>query len=348
MPKLPKYNKDGLHYDYAPIRSYNRIINFLIGARGCGKGYGFQEWCIRDFIENDNQFVYMRRFKQELNKTKRQEFFDLKLQEKYSDFKLGYNEKYGAWVIGDGTKTGDICGYPYILSSAGQTKSGKEYQKVNKCCFDEFIIDKQMYHYLPDEVGAFEEATVSIARDRFCQFFLLSNAMTWNNPYFVKFRIEFPDTDEVVATPAYALHKPSMKAYAEYMMSTPLGKTWASLDPEYADYAYYNQSLRDTTDFIAQRPKKTYFLFTFIINSRPIGVWIDEYGMNLYCSDKYDPYSRLKFTVKKEDHGEGLKLMARNTPTLKSFVKRYMDSQVFFEDGIIKSLIEDFVCKTIR
>lgn len=347
MGKLPALAKDGLHYDYNAIRSYNRIINFLIGARGCGKGYGFQEWCIRDFIQNDKQFVYMRRFKQELNKTKKREFFDEKLVEKYHNYNIGYSDKFNAFIIGDGTKTGDICGYPYILSSSGQTKSGKEYQRVNKCAFDEFIIDKQMYHYLPDEVGAFEEATVSISRDRFCQFFLISNAMTWNNPYFIKFKIPFPEDDNIVATDAYALHKPSLKAYAEYMRNTPLGKAWSQLDPEYASYAYDNAMLRDSSDFIASRPKKSYFLFTFILNGHPVGVWIDDYGVNLYCSEKYDPQSRFTFVAKTTDHREKTLLLTRNNPTLKSFAKRCMESCVYFENQTIKSLVYDFIIKTI-
>ena len=48
LKQIPPYAKDGLHYDSAPLRSYNRFINFLIGARGCGKGYGFEEWGLRN------------------------------------------------------------------------------------------------------------------------------------------------------------------------------------------------------------------------------------------------------------------------------------------------------------
>ena len=337
--QIPPYAKDALHYDYAPLRSYNRIINFLIGARGCGKGYGFEEWAIRDFIEHGNEFVYMRRFKNEISKTKKNDFFDLKLKEKYSDYKLEWSDKWGAWTI-----DGFICGYPYILSSAGQTKSSKEYQKVNKVAFDEFIIDKQAYHYLPDETVAFAEATESIARDRFCQFFLISNAMTWNNPYFVKWNIPYPSTDDVVATKSYALHKPSLKAYAEYMRGTPLGRAWSELDPEYASYAFDNQSFRDTTDFLKIRPKKSWLIYVLVINGKSVGVWIDENQL-IYCSEKYDPNTPYKFALSSADHTEDTKLLVKSNPTVKGFVALFKQGKVFFESQNIKSIVMDFLRK---
>ena len=339
--KIPPYAKDGLHYDYAPLRSYNRFINFLIGARGCGKGYGFEEWAVRDFINSGHQFVYMRRFKNELNKTKKIDFFDAKLKEKYEGYKLEWSDKWGAWTI-----DGYICGYPYILSSAGQTKSGKEYQEVNKVAFDEFIIDKQAYHYLPDETVAFAEATISIARDRFCQFFLISNAMTWNNPYFVKYGIPYPSSDDVVATKAYALHKPSLKAYAEYMRTTPAGQAWAELDPEYSSYAFDNQSFRDTSDFIKERPKKSWLIYVLVINGKNIGVWIDE-AQHIYCSAKYDPNTPYKFALNSGDHSEDTKLLVKSNPTVKGFVTLFKNGSVFFESQNIKSVVMDFLRKAV-
>ena len=42
------------------------MFNFIIGERGVGKTYGAIKFCINDYLKNGNQFVYVRRFKTEI------------------------------------------------------------------------------------------------------------------------------------------------------------------------------------------------------------------------------------------------------------------------------------------
>ena len=57
-----------MYYDYSKILSYKAVFNFIIGARGCGKSYGAKKMLIKKFIKTGQQFIYLRRFKIELQK----------------------------------------------------------------------------------------------------------------------------------------------------------------------------------------------------------------------------------------------------------------------------------------
>ena len=63
-----------MYWDIKRALSYNCLFNFIIGARGVGKTYGCKEFVIKRFLREGEQFVYVRRYKDELKKMKR--FFD--------------------------------------------------------------------------------------------------------------------------------------------------------------------------------------------------------------------------------------------------------------------------------
>ena len=57
-----------MYYDYSKILSYNALLNFLIGERGVGKTYGAVKFVTKQFINKNEQFAYIRRYKPELKK----------------------------------------------------------------------------------------------------------------------------------------------------------------------------------------------------------------------------------------------------------------------------------------
>ena len=69
------------YYDYHRILSYNCPVNLLFGERGCGKSYGAKKYVIEQYLKKQSQFLYLRRYDNELKEifelTKGQkEFFD--------------------------------------------------------------------------------------------------------------------------------------------------------------------------------------------------------------------------------------------------------------------------------
>ena len=54
---------DNIFYNYDRVISYNAFLNFLIGERGVGKTYGASKFVTKQFINKNEEFVYIRRYK---------------------------------------------------------------------------------------------------------------------------------------------------------------------------------------------------------------------------------------------------------------------------------------------
>ena len=60
-----------MYWDINKSLSYNALFNFIVGNRGAGKTYGSKKYVINRFLKYGEQFVYIRRFKDELKKIKK-------------------------------------------------------------------------------------------------------------------------------------------------------------------------------------------------------------------------------------------------------------------------------------
>ena len=61
-------------YRLGPVLSRNAAINIILGPRGDGKTFAAKEQAIRNAINKNEQFIYLRRYKTEL--TAKTAFFD--------------------------------------------------------------------------------------------------------------------------------------------------------------------------------------------------------------------------------------------------------------------------------
>ena len=66
------------YYDGSTAISYNSLFTFCIGGRSIGKTYYFKRMAIKNFINKKKQFIYLRRYKEELQKTISSFFNDVK------------------------------------------------------------------------------------------------------------------------------------------------------------------------------------------------------------------------------------------------------------------------------
>ena len=58
-----------MYIDYSRIFSYNALLNFIIASRGTGKTFGITDFVIDKFLKRGDEFVYVRRYKSELQKS---------------------------------------------------------------------------------------------------------------------------------------------------------------------------------------------------------------------------------------------------------------------------------------
>lgn len=83
------------------------------------------------------------------------------------------------------------------LSTAQDLKSSN-FSNVKTIIFDEFIIeDGQKKYYLNNEVFVFLNLLETIARMRDVRVFLLGNAVTTANPYFLYFNLHLPKNNDI-------------------------------------------------------------------------------------------------------------------------------------------------------
>ena len=53
------------------IKSHDRLFNFVIGGRGIGKTYACKHEGIKRYLASGEQFIYLRRYKEEIKPLKK-------------------------------------------------------------------------------------------------------------------------------------------------------------------------------------------------------------------------------------------------------------------------------------
>lgn len=325
-----------MYYDLQPVLSYNALINIIVGERGVGKTYSCKKFCIKDFINHGNQFVYIRRYDTELKQSVDGFFDGLLANHEFEGhtFKIVRKNKNTTFYCDD-----EEMGYAITLSTASQLKS-KEFPKVKNLVYDEFIIDKGVYHYLQNEVHTFLDICETLFRLRDFRAFLLGNAINRVNPYFNYFGIDMPYNSEIKTYKDGAILICYIKnqAYRDFKKSTRFGKLIDGT--EYGKYAIDNEWLHESKSFIGKRPEKAKFYFTLKIGKDNFGIWSDYNSACIYISRSYDPSCPIVFTVSPNDHDESTRLISiRRSDFFKNLIEHYRMGYLFFENQKIKSVV---------
>lgn len=307
--------------------SYNALFNFIVGARGTGKTYGFKQWAIKDFLKTGKQFVYVRRYKQELKDIKN---FFLDIAEAFPAHTFAV--KGSTFYIDDKT-----AGYAIPLSTS-KIKKSTAYPDVNKICFDEFILDKGVYHYLADEVVNFLELYSTIARLREVRVFFLSNALTMTNPYFDYFNINLPYGKNITCRDDILIEMVKADEYKAAAEQTRFGKIIAGT--AYGNYAMNNEFFRDNTTFVEKRMSTARYFFTLRYNSTDYGVWMDSPNGIIYIDRNADSSCPVSFALTTDDHNPNtLYTKGRKSVYLYNLIEWYKNGAVRFGSVRVKNEI---------
>lgn len=324
-------------YDGNQTLTHNCLFNFVIGPRGVGKTYWSKMWQVKRFLKTGEQFVYVRRYKEELRT----------LGSYFNAIKDNFPEV--AFEV-NGTNlyiNGEHAGTAIALSTSLILKSS-EFPKVTSIVFDEFIIEKGTYRYLPKEVNKFLDLyeTISRLRENVIAFFM-ANAITMTNPYFLYFDIKVPYGSTFFKRGDVLFQYVNNEEYQQAKASSRFGQIIQGT--EYAEYSINNQFLLDNSTFIEKKPGKADFLFSMTYNGYKMGIWVD-YDAGLMWASWDVAHDRINFAMTLADHTE-------NTLMIKSlsksrfyalFLDAYKTGHVRFEDMTIKNLIYEIIKTTIR
>lgn len=325
-----------MYYNYNKVISYNALLNILIGSRGVGKTFGASELVVKDFIKNGNEFVYLRRYKTELSKSMSKFFKALINENKFPDDKL--DVKGNTFYIND-----NVAGYGVTLSTAQQLKSSN-FPKVKTIIFDEFLIESGQGHYLKNEVDIFLGLIETISRMRNVRVFMLANAVTEANPYFLYFDLTLPYNNDIrtFKDGLILLQYMNNQEYIEAKKKTRFGKLVSGTD--YESYAINNNFADNNSMFIEHKSGNSKFSFSFIYKDNRYGVWIDFNNSKIYVSNDFIE-NGFVFATTTDDHKPNTLLysIAKNYNCWNVFIKNYKLGNVYFENNKIKNLCKDII-----
>ena len=283
-----------IYYDKGPCLSFHAFLNFLLGMRGCGKTYGFKTWSIDDFLKNNRQFMWVRRYGEEIKEMKKTFFDDVISRYPEHKFKIEGDKTTGRFFVDD-----KICGFYVALSTSSKYKSSS-FPLVDKIIFDEFLIIGKTYHYLSDEVTMLLELISTVFRNR--EFsddpnvvkprgvYLLGNNVTCANPYFLYFNIKsfrgrfFHDKERNILVEMYTDTRFINRAKKSLLGQLTKGTN-------YSEYAIENKAYLDNDEFIGKRTPVSKFYCAIDYKSKTYGIWMDFHEGRTYVDYEYDPSS---------------------------------------------------------
>ena len=336
---------ENIYWKPDKLFSFPFLMAFVIGERGVGKSFSMKLHCMKRFIEKGEQFIYMRRYKTELDSALATFFSDLQMNGFLEDYDL---EVKKSKMLTTFKCNGKTCGYAVPLSTANILKS-TAFPKVKTIIFDEFMLDNGgTYHYLKNEVTLALDVFETVFRLREGQMVFLGNATSiYANPYLAYFNLDIPYNSEYKSyrDGAIVINYIKNLKYREEKRKTKFGQLIDGTD--YGRYAIDNESLRDNPTFIAKRPPNSTFYGVIVVNGLYLGMWSGNDGY-LYLSEKFDPNTLHKFVFDYNDHTEQTIFgSARHNMYLQMCIRGYKQGWLRFENQKIKSTAVQLLNKCI-
>ena len=332
-----------MYYDYQKILSYNALINILIGGRGVGKTYGATRFVISQFLKKGEQFCYIRRYKPEIKKACPNFFEAVKNNDEFPDHKL--TNKGTNFYCDD-----EVCGYAMTLATAQDLKSSN-FSKVKTIIFDEFIIEEgQKKFYLKNEVFTFLNLLETIGRLRDIRVFMLANAGSVTNPYFMFFDIQMPYNSDIrtFKNGTILLQYIKNEEFAEVKKATRFGKMVAGTS--FADYAIDNKFIDNNKNFIEKKKATSKFSFAFIYEGITYGVWMDYTEGVIYVSNDSPQDAFYVFAMTLQDHKPNTMMInsAKKYNCFKNFIQNFYLGNIRYESQKIKGVVYNLMQKMIN
>lgn len=320
--------KESLYYDPNKMLSYDRILNFIIGARGIGKSYAMKKHPIKRFIKYGEQFIYVRRYKPELKKIGNY-FNDIAQEFPNHEFKV----KGRQFFI-----DGKLAGWAIPLS-AWQSEKSNAYPMVTTIVFDEFIRERDNSGYIPNEVDALLNLMDTVFRTRENgRCICLSNAVSVINPYFVYFGL-VPDINKRFNAYKHILIEiPDSKDFSDERRKTKFGQLIDGT--EYGEMSLDNEFVNDSDVFIEKRSKNSKFVFSIVYKGMRMGVWVDTQQMLLYLTTDYDPSTKNVYALTADDLEEDMILVSnyKKNYHIKKLCSAFMNGQLRFDNQLMRTI----------
>lgn len=326
-----------MYFDLSEVQKEKMFLNFIVSARGAGKTYSSLRDLVQAFIDNEEQFIYIRRTQSEL---------DLCLPSLFGALiNDGHFEDHTIMVKGENFYLDNkLMGRGIALSTAYKFKS-VAFPKVKSLLFDEFISESKSY--LKDECYKFLSLIETIGRMREIEVYCLANQDTIFNPYYVYFGVK-PAGKDIVKTrfrsKSILIYQFNSSEYVEAKKKTRFGQLIKGT--QYGGFMLDNEAIKDDYSFIEDLKgvKKTPFV-NITINGSDLTAYDYEHdNRNYVFIMARAPVENIpSFNLDKQLREERTIDNVRRNPYLRR-IKMYFDRGfIRFKDVPTKTLISEII-----
>ncbi|WP_208434402.1 phage DNA encapsidation protein [Bartonella taylorii] len=363
-----------LYYDLNKALSYNALWNFLDSNRGLGKTFSTLRFVCNAYKKRNEQFIYVRRTKEEIGRVKDEMFIALENQGIIKPFEFRcegdcilYNpeihlDELKKFCQGRGetearistkrpyrkpsifkAKNDTLCGYLIPLSLVNQYKHCS-FSNVKTIIFEEYICEQGKY--LKNEPEKLVSLCESVFRHRDGgRIICLGNNVSQSNPYFDFFDLRNHHKNEFTffREQSILIGHTLGKEFAEKKVQTKFAKSIK--DTAYGSFVLDNNALNINDDYsfidkMKSIPKRPYF--NLIIQNQKLAVFFasDKLFIKKGFNKDYITYSMDNTLYEGAIKGSISK--DRKLKQLAKFI-RYGD--VCFETMDVKRVMQPFIKK---
>lgn len=321
-------------YNWDKISSFNAMFNFLVGQRGVGKTYGWKLKAIRAAIRKGEQFMYVRRYKDELKVSKDTFFADLMAKNAFPDWDF---RTYGATAQMAPASTRDdkkrpwkTIGHFVSLSTQGNIRS-VAYPLVTNIGFDEFIIEKGNTPYITNEVRAFLNLYVTVDRNQDkTKVFFMANSVSIMNPYFLYWDIKPDESKEftVLRDGFMVVHFVEAREFSDQVYETKFGKFIEGT--EFGDFAVGNEFADNHGNLLDVKGASARYTYSIETRNGVFSVWVDWIAGKYYVQEKR-PKQEIMFTLLAEQMNEDKVLLSYSDKMMQSLRTAFRNGNTLFD-----------------
>ena len=279
-----------------------------------GKTTYFGRYFVNRFLKNGEKFGLLYRYNYELDDVSDKFFKDIG--------SLFFNncemtsKRRAKGVFHELFINNVSCGYALALNNADQIKKYSHlFSDITRLLFDEF--QSETNHYCSDEVKKLLSVHTSIARGqgkqvRYVPVFMLGNAVSIINPYYVQLGIcdRLRNDTKFLKGDGFVIEQGYVDSASRAQQLSAFNRAFSN--SEYVAYSSQNIYLNDNYSFIEKPKGKNNYLCTIKYENCEYGVReFPELGI-IFCDDNPDVTHRVRITVTTEDHNINYVMLKKN------------------------------------
>lgn len=303
-----------------------------------GKTTYFGRLCVNKFKKGQGKFALLYRYNYELDDCADKFFKDLSTL--FFSGSVMESKRKASGIFHELFLDGESCGYALSLNSADQLKKYSHlFSDVNRMIFDEF--QSESNHYCSDEIKKFISIHTSVARGqgeqvRYVPVYMLSNAVSLINPYYVELGISnrLRDDTKFLRGHGFILEQGFIDSASVAQKESGFNKAFAK--NSYVAYSSECVYLNDNKAFIEKPSGIGRYLCTIKYNGTDFGVREFADSGFIYVDDRPDKSYKYKITVTTSDHEINYVMLKRNDMFLTNL-------RFYFEKGCFR--FKDLRCK---